>query len=68
MKKSVKRSTVMALTISLLMPFLCSFSEGNGDYQDYLFRRNYEKILVESLTNCEISIAANMSTLHTPRG
>ena len=58
----------MALTISLLMPFLCSFSEGNGDYQDYLFRRTYEKILVERFTNSEISVTPNTSTIYTPGG
>ena len=58
----------MALTISLLMPFLCSFSEGNGDYQDYLFRRTYEKILVERFTNSEISITSSTSTIYAPGG
>lgn len=68
MKKNTRRAAVMTLTISLLMPFLCSFSDGIDETQEYLVRRNYEKILVERFTNSEISIMQNTSTISTPGG
>lgn len=67
MKKS-KKVKALAFSAILLVPFLCSFTEGEGESQEYLFRRNYEKILVERFTNSEISIAPGMSTLHTSNG
>lgn len=68
MKKNTRRAAVMTLTISLLMPFLCSFSDGIDETQEYLVRRNYEKILVERFTSSEISIMQNTSTISTPGG